>query len=195
MSDLNYLRKEPLMLILPLNNLSKGNCMRGTAQSHCGSRSPSGRELERPKVQSTRSHLQLNRNSLAFKSTGVGNIPNHDVELARSTNVVVAAGTKPRNFWRKKQARKKQDKNPKRELRNTLEKVRLKQTYSTAWPWCRTSVPTYPPDKDIRYAQCSSYVRIYIKHQMHEDIMCELKIIIISACPKQRAPLPKLSKA
>ena len=98
MSDLNYLRKQPLMLILPLNNLSKGNCMRGTAQSHCGSRSPSGRELERPKEQSTRSHLQLNRNSLAFKSTGVGNIPNHDVELSRSTDIVVAAGTKPRNF-------------------------------------------------------------------------------------------------
>ena len=98
MSDLNYLRKEPLMLILPLNNRSKGSYRRGTAQSHCGSRSPSGRELERPKVQSTRSHLQLNRNSLAFKSTGVGNIPNHDVELARSTDIVVAAGAKPRNF-------------------------------------------------------------------------------------------------
>ena len=111
MSDLNYLRKEPLMLILPLNNRSKGSCRRGTAQSHCGSRSPSGRELEflvflefleflveRPKVKSTRSHLQLNRNSLAFKSTGVGNIPNHDVELSRSTDIVVAAGTKPRNF-------------------------------------------------------------------------------------------------
>ena len=52
------------------------------------------------KAQSTKhkSHLQLNRNSLAFKSTGVGNIPNHDVELARSTDIVVAAGTKPGNF-------------------------------------------------------------------------------------------------
>ena len=97
MSNLNYLRKEPLMLILPLNNRSKGSCRRGTTQSHCGSRSPSARELERPKIQSTKSHLQLNRNSLAFKSTGVGNIPNHDVELARSADIVVAAGPKPRN--------------------------------------------------------------------------------------------------
>ena len=61
------------------------------------------RRTRKAQVQSTRSHLQLNRNSLAFKSTGVGNIPNHDVELARSTDIVVAAGTKPRNFRRKKQ--------------------------------------------------------------------------------------------
>ena len=56
------------------------------------------RRTRKAQVQSTRSHLQLNRNSLAFKSTGVGNIPNHDVELARSTDIVVAAGAKPRNF-------------------------------------------------------------------------------------------------
>ena len=58
------------------------------------------------KSQKAQPHLQLYRNSLALESTRVGDVSNHDMELSRSTNVIVAAGAKSRQVWKTLQLKK-----------------------------------------------------------------------------------------
>ena len=97
-------RSRPQKLNPPWSSLHRGKCRKGTRQNHCGSRSSSKEKLRY--LDKARPHFQLNRNSLALKSTRVGDVPNHNVELSRSTNIIVAAGAKSRNvvkIWLEKQ--------------------------------------------------------------------------------------------
>ena len=61
------------------------------------------------KSQKAQPHLQLYRNSLSLESTRVGDVSNHDMELSRSTNVIVAAGAKSRQKCERHSGLKKLD--------------------------------------------------------------------------------------